>query len=306
VAQLDQPAESSSDAHFYAQMYLIRRFEETLLEMFSAGRLVGTTHTCIGQEANAVGVINALEPERDVVFSNHRCHGHYLAFADDVRGLLCEVMGREGGTCGGKGGSQHLCNGNFYSNGVQGSIIPVATGIALAEREKETGAVTAVFLGDGTLGQGTVYECLNIASAWSLPLLMVVENNFYAQSTPSELTVAGSIPERARAFGVEARQLDTTDVRTIHGAARDAIRHVRETGTPFFLVIDTYRFAPHSKGDDYRDESEIERRRERDPLVVAAANLSQDERRRLEHACEARLESEITAAEHSAIAGAVA
>ncbi|MGI9657399.1 MAG: thiamine pyrophosphate-dependent dehydrogenase E1 component subunit alpha [Gaiellaceae bacterium] len=299
-------AAASSSARFYAQMFLIRRFEETLLEMFSEGKLVGTTHTCIGQEANAVGVVNALEPERDVVFSNHRCHGHYLAFTDDAQGLLCEVMGREGGTCGGKGGSQHLCNGNFYSNGVQGSIVPVATGIALAEREKQTGAVTTVFLGDGTLGQGAVYECLNMASIWSLPLVVVVENNFYAQSTPSNLTVAGSIPERARAFGIEARQLETTDVEPIHEAARAAVAQVRESGRPFFLVLDTYRFIPHSKGDDNRDEAEIEARRVHDPLLVASTRLAEAERREIEEGCEARLATEIEAAEASAMAGAYA
>lgn len=297
-------AAAAEIARFYAQMFLIRRFEETLLDMFSAGKLVGTTHTCIGQEANAVGVISALEPTQDVVFSNHRCHGHYLAFTDDVSGLLCEVMGREGGTCGGKGGSQHLCNGNFYSNGIQGSIVPVATGMALAEREKESGAVTTVFLGDGTLGQGTVYECLNMASVWSLPLLMVVENNFYAQSTPSHLTLAGSVCDRAAAFGVPTRQLDTTDVEPIHKAAREAVGEIRRTGRPFFLALDTYRFSPHSKGDDNRDEAEIEARRAHDPLLVTGARLSDDERLELERACEARLETEIEAAESSALAGA--
>ena len=306
MAGLCNGSTAVENARFYAQMFLIRRFEETLLEMFSAGKLVGTTHTCIGQEANAVGVVAALEPARDVVFSNHRCHGHYLAFTDDVLGLLCEVMGREGGTCAGKGGSQHLCNGNFYSNGVQGSIVPVATGIALAEREKATGAVTTVFLGDGTLGQGTVYECLNMASIWSLPLLVVVENNFYAQSTPSHLTVAGSIPERAHAFGVEARQLDTTDVELIHEATRDAVAHVRTNGRPFFLVLDTYRFSPHSKGDDNRSEAEIEARRAYDPLLVAGARLSAEERAEIERACEERLAAEIEKAEASAMAGAVA
>ena len=118
-------------ATLYERMFFIRRFEETLLELFSQGKLVGTTHTYIGQEANGVGIIDHLEPERDVVFSNHRCHGHYLAFTDDAFGLLSEVMGKATGTCGGKGGSQHLCRGNFYSNGVLGSIVPVATGIGL-------------------------------------------------------------------------------------------------------------------------------------------------------------------------------
>ena len=145
-------------ATFYERMFFIRRFEETLLDLFSLGKLVGTTHTYIGQEANGVGVIDHLDPEVDVVFSNHRCHGHYLEFTGDAYGLLCEVMGRAPGTCGGKGGSQHLCKGNFYSNGILGSIVPVATGIALAEKQKGTGAVSTVFVGDGALGQGAVYE----------------------------------------------------------------------------------------------------------------------------------------------------
>ena len=289
--------------HFYAQMFLIRRFEEKLLDMFSAGKLVGTTHTCIGQEANAVGVINALEPTLDVIFSNHRCHGHYIAFTDDIYGLLCEVMGREGGVCGGRGGSQHLCNGNFYSNGVQGSIIPVATGISLAEREKKSGAVTTVFLGDGTLGQGTVYECLNMASIWSLPLLVIVENNFYAQSTPSYLTLAGSIPERAQAFGIEALHLATTDVESIYIATTKALEQIRKTGRPFFLVLDTYRFSPHSKGDDNRDEAEIESHRDYDPLLVMKSRIRDQERIAIERTCESRLEAAIEAAEASALVG---
>jgi TPP-dependent pyruvate/acetoin dehydrogenase alpha subunit len=270
-------------------MYFIRRFEETLLDLFSAGKLVGTTHTYIGQEANATGIIAHLDRDRDVVFSNHRCHGHYLAFTDDAYGLLCEVMGKADGVCGGKGGSQHLCNGNFYSNGVLGSIVPVATGIALAERERGSGAVTLAFLGDGTLGQGVVYESLNLASLWSLPILFVLENNFYAQSTPSALQLAGEITARAEAFGIETAQLDTTDVEEVERKAARVIQRVRDTGRPFFLVIDTYRFSPHSKGDDIRDPAEIEERRKLDPLLVAGARLEEGERATLERACEERL-----------------
>jgi TPP-dependent pyruvate/acetoin dehydrogenase alpha subunit len=252
--------------HQYGQMFTIRRFEETLLEMFSQGKLVGTTHTYIGQEADAVGVIGHLDPERDVVFSNHRCHGHYIAFTGDLYGLLCEVMGKPDGTCGGKGGSQHLCNGNFYSNGVQGSIVPVSTGIALAEKQKGSGAVTTVFLGDGTLGQGAVYECLNMASLWRLPMLFV---------------------------------LDTTDVSEIDAAAGRAVDRVRSSGEPFFLVLHTYRFSPHSKGDDFRDPAEIESRRAHDPLAVAGARLDDERRRELEDACERRLAEVVEAAERA-------
>jgi TPP-dependent pyruvate/acetoin dehydrogenase alpha subunit len=283
-------------AILYERMYFIRRFEETLLDLFAQGKLVGTTHTYIGQEANAVGILDHIDPARDVVFSNHRCHGHYLAFTDDAFGLLSEVMGRATGVCGGKGGSQHLCNGNFYSNGVLGSIVPVATGIGLAEKVKGTGAVSAVFLGEGTLGEGVTYESLNIASLWKLPVLFVLENNHYAQSTPVELELAGSIPARAAAFGIETAALDTTDVVEVHEAARRAVSHVRDTGEPYFLVLDTYRFSPHSKGDDNRDPAEIEERRKRDPLIVAGPRLG-DERRSIEEACERRLAEVVEAAE---------
>ncbi len=284
-------------ATFYERMFFIRRFEETLLDLFSLGKLVGTTHTYIGQEANAVGLIDHLDPEVDTIFSNHRCHGHYLAFTDDAFGLLCEVMGRAPGVCGGKGGSQHLCNGNFYSNGVLGSIVPVATGIALAEKQKGTGAVSTVFLGDGTLGEGVTYESLNLASLWQLPVLFVVENNHYAQSTPVELELAGSIAARGAAFGVEVDELDTTDVESIHAAAESAIARVRETGAPFFLVLHTYRFSPHSKSDDQRDPAEIDERRTRDPLLVAGARLDDDERRAIEVRCEERLAETVEAAD---------
>jgi TPP-dependent pyruvate/acetoin dehydrogenase alpha subunit len=284
------PARAGTDGYgLYARMTLIRRFEETLLELFAAGKLHGTTHACIGQEADAVGVISCLEPERDVVVSNHRCHGHYLAFTDDVDGLLREVMGRVGGVCGGKGGSQHLFAGNFDSNGVLGSTVPVAAGMALAEREKGTGAVTTVFVGDGTLGQGVVYESLNIASLWQLPLLVAVEHNGYAQSTPSRLQLAGDVEARAAAFGIATSRHDTTDVVEVRAAARDAVEHVRSTGTPYFLVLDTYRFSPHSKGDDFRDPEEIAERRLRDPLTVAAGLVDAAEREEIVEAVERRL-----------------
>ena len=272
-------------AALYREMVLIRRFEELLLDLFSAGKLAGTTHTYIGQEADAAGVIAHLDAARDVVFSNHRCHGHYLACTGDVAGLLAEVMGKETGVCGGKGGSQHLCNGSFYSNGILGSTVPVATGMALAEREKRTGAVTTVFLGDGALGQGVVYESLNLASLWKLPILYVVEDNEYAQSTPRRLQLAGDIAARPQAFGIHAAELDSTDVLEIHEAAGEAVDHVRTTGSPFCLVLHTYRFSPHSKGDDNRDSAEISERRKRDPLLIAGARLTDDEREAVEQEC---------------------
>lgn len=287
-------------------MYGIRRFEETLLEMFSQGLLVGTTHTCIGQEADAVGVIDHLDPARDIVVSNHRCHGHFLAFTGDRLGLLAEVMGRTSGVSGGRGGSQHLCAPNFYTNGIQGSIVPLTTGMALAQQREGAGGIACVFIGDGTLGQGVVYECLNMAALWSLPLLIVVEDNLYAQTTPRALAVAGSVPARAEAFGVDAELVTTTDVREVHAAAGRAVGHIRSTGSPFLLAIETYRLAAHSKGDDTRDPAEIESRRAHDPLGVTAALLDPEERARIEAGCEDDLARTVELAHAAPVAGAAA
>ena len=188
----------------YAKAILIRAVEQRLLHLFSQGKLFGTVHTCIGQEWSGVAVAEHLE-KPDLVFSNHRCHGHFLARTDNVDGLIAEIMGKSSGVCGGRGGSQHLCWKGFYSNGVQGGIMPVAAGLALAQKLTGSGGITVVFIGDGTLGEGVVYETLNIASKWDLPLLVVLENNPYAQSTHQRQTLAGDICLRAEAFGIMAR-----------------------------------------------------------------------------------------------------
>jgi len=167
----------------------------------------------------------------------------------------------------------------------------------LAEKRKRTGALSTVFLGDGTLGEGVTYESLNIASLWQLPVLFVVENNHYAQSTPIGLELAGSIAARGAAFGVQVDELDTTDVELIDAAAGRAVARIRETGAPFFLVLNTYRFSPHSKSDDQRDLAEIEERRTRDPLLVAGARLSDEERTAIEERCEERLLETVEAAD---------
>lgn len=253
---------------FFETMYKIRRFEEKLLTLFSEGKLNGTTHTCIGQEANAVGVISNLKNDLDVVYSNHRGHGHFLAFYDNPKGLLFEIMGLPDGVCSGIGGSQHLCFNNFFTNGIQGGIVPVTVGMSLALKKESNQGIGVVFLGDGTLGEGVVYEAFNMASLWNAPTLFVIENNHYAQSTPSNLQVAGSIADRPRAFGIRTTELDTTDVEEIYSASRDIIERIRITSKPECLILNTYRFAPHSKGDDFRDPEEIKERRKKDPLIV--------------------------------------
>lgn len=255
-------------------LYRIRRFEETVLEQFPKGVFFGTTHTYIGQEANAVGIISQIETQ-DIVFSSHRCHGHFLAYGGDPRALFAELMGKATGVCGGRGGSQHLHWRNFYSNGVQGGISPVATGMALAEKRKNTSAVTLVFLGDGTLGEGVVYESLNMASLWQIPILYVVEDNDIAQTTPVKMALAGSMAERFNAFAIPTRELDTSDLSQILPTASQSLQDVRRSQSPSALIIHTARFSPHSKGDDTRAPEVIARLREtRDPLKIQAVHLS--------------------------------
>jgi TPP-dependent pyruvate/acetoin dehydrogenase alpha subunit len=270
------------DLSLYRSIFLLRRFDEVVLEKYPKGVFFGTTHTYLGQEANAVGVLSHVSPQ-DVVFSNHRCHGHFLAAGGDPRALFAELMGKSSGVCAGRGGSQHLHWRNFYSNGVQGGIVPVATGMALAEKRKGSGAVVVCFLGDGTLGEGVVYEAFNLAALWQAPVLYVVENNHIAQTTPVELALAGDIAARFAAFGITTCELDTSDVLEILPAAGTLRAEVRSSGTPRGLILHTARFGPHSKGDDTRPEEEIARLRvERDPLVIHGVRLPIDMRTAIE------------------------
>jgi TPP-dependent pyruvate/acetoin dehydrogenase alpha subunit len=265
------------DLSLFRSLSLLRRFDEVVLEQYPKGVFFGTTHTYLGQEANAVGVLSHIQPG-DVIFSNHRCHGHFLATGGDPRALFAELMGKSTGVCGGRGGSQHLYWGNFYSNGVQGGIVPVATGMALAEKRKRSGAVVICFIGDGTLGEGVIYEAFNLAALWQAPVLYVVENNHIAQTTPLEMALAGDISARFNAFGIPAGELDTSDVLQILPAAQALLAEVRSSGSPRGLILHTVRFGPHSKGDDTRSEDEIARlRAERDPLIIHGRRLTHEQ-----------------------------
>jgi len=269
-------------SELYRSLYLIRRFEETVLEAFPRGVFSGTTHTYLGQEADAVGVLSHLMAG-DVVVSNHRCHGHFLAYGGDPRALFAEMMGKATGVSGGRGGSQHLHWGNFYSNGVLGGTVPVATGMALAEKRKSSGAVVICFMGDGALGEGVVYEALNIAALWGAPILYVLEDNRIAQTTPVELALAGDMAARFNAFGIPTRQLDTSDICEILPVAGELLGEVRSGMGPRALVLHTHRFGPHSKGDDTRPADEIARlRKERDPVTIQSARVDPGERDRIE------------------------
>jgi TPP-dependent pyruvate/acetoin dehydrogenase alpha subunit len=282
----------------YRRMRFIRRFEERLLELFEEGLLNGTTHACIGQEADAVAIIEHLD-EDDHVFSNHRCHGHFLARTGDALGLMAEIMGKPEGVCGGVGGSQHLCAPGFKSNGIQGGIVPAAAGIALAQQlDGRSGALSVVFIGDGTLGEGAVYETLNMASLWRLPLVVVLEDNAWSQSTPSSANFAGSMRDRFAAFGLPVFEADTTDVEELDALAERAIGHARANEGPVAIVIHTYRLCHHSKNDDDRPAAEVAARWALDPLAIHGE--------RIDAAARAAIDAEVEAALAEVIERAVA
>jgi 2-oxoisovalerate dehydrogenase E1 component len=256
---------------------LLARFvDEKLLELFAAGQLQGTVHTCIGQEMS--GLISEFLRPADTIFSNHRCHGHFLWRTGDVGGLIAELMGKRTGVCGGLGGSQHLFKNGFFSNGIQGGIAPVAAGLALAHKLRGNGDVSVVYLGDGTLGEGVVYETFNLASKWELPLLFVLEDNKYAQSTAQEETLAGDICSRPAAFGIETIRADTWNWEGLYAVAGALVEQLRHDSRPRFLYIETCRLKAHSKGDDTRSREAIEPFERRDPLNRYLGSMNERDR----------------------------
>jgi len=265
----------------YGFGHLIRLTEQLLLDLFSKGLLSGTTHTCLGQELCQMSVVRALDDPDDAVLSNHRNHGHFLTYSGAFDALVCEIMGRDTGICGGIGGSQHIAFRHFHSNGVQAGMTAIGAGLALARRMRESSSIVTCFVGDGTLGEGLLYESLNLASVWRVPMLFVVENNGIAQTTPTAETIGGSIAARGEAFGLRTWELD--DSRPDFLASADAVvRAVRETRLPGFLVIHTARLGPHSKGDDLRDAADLDAIRQRDPLARLADTIDSRTRAEIE------------------------
>ena len=253
-----------------------RLVEEALLDLFSRGKLHGTVHTCIGQEMSGAVVTEFLR-EGDTIFSKHRCHGHFISRNDDVEGLIAELMGRSSGVSGGLGGSQHLYKDGFFSNGIQGGIVPVAAGLAMGHKIKGQGHISVVFIGDGTLGEGAVYEAFNIAAKWSLPMLVVLEDNKYSQSTAQSETLSGAICDRATAFGIETAVGSTWEWRELYETVGDLRTAMRMDGKPRFLQIETYRLKAHSKGDDTRPRDVVEPYEKRDPVTLFLSDLSSEE-----------------------------
>jgi 2-oxoisovalerate dehydrogenase E1 component len=293
---LDRPPRvEPSLTTLFSKAFLIRAFEERLLRLFAEGKLFGTVHTCIGQELTGIALAESLR-DGDNVCSTHRCHGHFIARTGDVDGLLAEIMGRTTGVCGGRGGSQHVYAKGFFSNGVQGGMLPVAGGLAFAQKHVGARSITVAFIGDGTLGEGVLYEVLNVVSKWELPLLVIVENNLYAQSTHHEQTLAGDIGTRAAAFGLFNARTSVWDPTDLRRTIDRAVAHVREERRPALLEVDAYRLMAHSKGDDDRDRAEVEAYWARDPLSL----FGQEKKklaRRLRSQAERRIDQAVSRAE---------
>ena len=249
----------------------IRAFERHLLDLFAQGHLSGTVHTCIGQELNSVFISKFLRCD-DFILSNHRGHGHYLARSFAYKALFREVLGKASGLSSGLGGSQHIVDDFFISNGIQGGMTPISVGIAYSFKRDLRDQIVVVYIGDGTLGQGVLYESMNLASLLSVPVLFVLENNGWAQSTNFVDAFSGDIKLRVEGFGVEYYSTKTNDLKDLDLTTRKAVDFVRGNKKPAFLEISSQRLMAHSKGDDNRDSALIDELNSLDILNASMLN----------------------------------
>ena len=260
---------------------MIRLFEEAIERLFLEGRIMGTAHTCIGQEAVAVGTAAALDA-RDAMTTTHRGHGHFLARGADPKRVMAELFGRETGYSRGRGGSQMMMDpsiGFFGANGITGGSIPFATGVALDAKLRDTGRVTVCFFGDGASNQGVFHETLNLAALWKLPVLFVVENNGYAMSTPTARGLANPhIADRASAYGITGVSVDGNDFFAVRDCVAQHAAVCRAGQGPVLLECVTYRLSGHSRGDPrvYRSREEEAAAWENDPILRLETRLKAD------------------------------
>ncbi|SDQ83373.1 thiamine pyrophosphate-dependent dehydrogenase E1 component subunit alpha [Quadrisphaera sp. DSM 44207] len=265
------------------RMLRIRRFDERASKMVKRGAIPGTVHTSIGQEAQVVGATMALG-DQDYMSGNHRSHGHPIGKGSPLGPLMAELVGKAGGVCGGKGGSLHLADfkvGSLGESGIVGSSIPIATGAAFSSKVLGNGRVALAFFGDGAANQGCLYESMNMAGAWDLPVIFLCENNQYALSTPAHTVTSGVIAERAAGFGMPGvRVEDGQDVLEVYEAVKAAVDRARRGEGPSLVEVVTYRFNEHSEGlrigVDYRDKDEKAQWVERDPLMILRQRLVDD------------------------------
>src|SRR5947209_10444358 len=258
--------------HFYRQMMKIRLFEEQVNQLYMSAKMPGLAHLYIGQEAVAVGVCETLRQD-DYITSTHRGHGHCLAKGASLDRMFAELLGKAPGYCRGKGGSMHIADqdtGNLGANAIVSGSAGIATGAAMSAKMRDSDQVAVCFFGEGALGQGLLYEVMNMASLWALPVVYVCENNQYNEYTHYLEATAGDILGRPRAFGIEAREVDGQDVRAVYGATVELVERARGGGGPGFLLANTYRYHGHHVGDVdrayYRSKDEEALwRDERDP-----------------------------------------
>jgi pyruvate dehydrogenase E1 component alpha subunit len=294
--------------HLMREMLRIRRFEERCVELYSATKIRGFLHLYIGEEANAVGVMQALTPN-DAVVTTYREHGHALARGIAARPLMAEMYGKIEGTSRGRGGSMHVFDKatRFYGgNAIVGGGLPLAVGIALADKMRGEHTITACFFGDGAASEGVFHESLNLAELWKLPVLFVCENNRYAMGTAVERAQAQiDFTKHAASYAIRAEAVDGMDVVAVEIAARRAAAFVRESGEPYFLENRTYRFRAHSMYDPdlYRSKAEIEEWKKRDPIPFLEAwmrntgALHADDLPRIEAEIAAEIDDAVTFAE---------
>lgn len=253
------------------RMLTIRLFEEAVERLFHEGRIVGTAHTCIGQEAVAVGTAAAMQPQ-DAMTSTHRGHGHFLALGADPGRMMAELFGRADGYSRGRGGSQMMmdvAHGFYGANGITGGSIPFAAGLALDAQLRGTGRVAVCFFGDGASNQGVFHETCNLAALWKLPLVLLCENNGYAMSTASHRGLANPcVADRAASYGIASAQVDGNDLQAVQQAVADALQHARQGVGPYLLECLTYRLGGHSRGDkrEYRHAREEQDAWQREPI----------------------------------------
>lgn len=259
----------------YRQMVRIRLFEEQVNELYTRALMPGLAHLYSGEEAVAVGVCEALRID-DYITSTHRGHGHCLAKGASQDRMFAELLGKEAGYCRGKGGSMHIADpatGNLGANAIVGGSVGIATGAAFASKRLGNGRVAVCFFGEGALGQGSLYEVMNLAQLWKLPVIYLCENNLYNEYTHFSETTAGTILGRAAAFGIETATVDGQDVRAVNAIATRLVNRARAGEGPAFLQADTYRYSGHHVGDIsreyYRSKQEEQHwKSERDPIAL--------------------------------------
>ena len=270
----------SQAREFYSKMLLIRRFEEKCVELYSNQKIRGFLHLYIGEEAIAVGVMNALDKD-DAVLATYREHGHALCRGVSAKSIMAEMFGKMEGCSRGRGGSMHLFDAKtkFYGgSAIVGGSLPLAVGMAMADKMMKRNRVTVCIFGDGAVAEGEFHESLNLASLWNLPILFVCENNSYAMGTSLKLTQSETnIYKKADSYKIHSKQIDGMSVIDVAKASARAVEDIRENGNPIFLECLTYRFRAHSMFDAelYRQKSEVLQWKKKDPLILFENKLKE-------------------------------